>query len=74
MSPFHFDGSYANLFPTLVSGGTVVIRPRDALLYPRTFFNTVADERSRTQDSHPVICDYCLPVDRFPIFKDSTLK
>ena len=45
VSPFHFDGSYANLFPTLVSGGTVVIRPRDALLYPRTFFNTVAQEQ-----------------------------
>jgi amino acid adenylation domain-containing protein len=45
ISPFHFDGSYANLFPTLISGGTVVIRPRDALLFPRTFFNTVAKER-----------------------------
>lgn len=45
VSPFHFDGSYANLFPTLASGGTVVIRPRDALLYPRTFFNTVETEK-----------------------------
>lgn len=45
VSPFHFDGSYANLFPTLVSGGTVVIRPRDALLFPRTFFNTVSREK-----------------------------
>jgi D-alanine--poly(phosphoribitol) ligase subunit 1 len=45
VSPFHFDGSYANLFPTLVAGGTVVIRPREALLFPRTFFNTVAQER-----------------------------
>jgi len=45
VSPFHFDGSYANLFPTLVSGGTVVVRPRDALLFPRTFFNTVAKEK-----------------------------
>ncbi len=45
VSPFHFDGSYANLFPTLVAGGTVVTRPREALLFPRTFFNTVAQER-----------------------------
>jgi amino acid adenylation domain-containing protein len=45
VSPFHFDGAYANLFPTLISGGTVVIRPRDALLFPRTFFNTVAKEK-----------------------------
>ena len=44
VSPFHFDGSYATLFPTLASGGTVVIRPREALLFPRTFFNTVANE------------------------------
>ena len=44
VSAFHFDGSYANLFPTLYSGGAVVIRPRDALLFPRAFFNTVAGE------------------------------
>jgi acyl-coenzyme A synthetase/AMP-(fatty) acid ligase len=44
VSAFHFDGSYANLFPTLYSGGAVVIRPRDALLFPPTFFNTVARE------------------------------
>lgn len=45
VSPFHFDGSFATLFPTLFSGGSVVIRPREALLFPRTFFNAVAKER-----------------------------
>jgi len=45
VSPFHFDGSYANLFPTLVVGGTVIVRPREALLFPRTFFNTVEQEK-----------------------------
>jgi D-alanine--poly(phosphoribitol) ligase subunit 1 len=44
VSPFHFDGSFATLFPTLFSGGSVVLRPRDALLFPRTFFNAVASE------------------------------
>jgi D-alanine--poly(phosphoribitol) ligase subunit 1 len=44
VSPFHFDGSFATLFPTLCSGGTVVMRPRDALLFPRTFFRVVAAE------------------------------
>jgi D-alanine--poly(phosphoribitol) ligase subunit 1 len=44
VSPFHFDGSFGTLFPTLYSGGSVVIRPRDALLFPRTFFNAVAKE------------------------------
>jgi D-alanine--poly(phosphoribitol) ligase subunit 1 len=44
VSPFHFDGSFGTLFPTLFSGGAIVIRPRDALLFPRTFFNAVAKE------------------------------
>ena len=44
VKPFHFDGSFATLFPTLVCGGTVVLRPREALVFPRVFFNTVASE------------------------------
>ncbi len=44
VSPFHFDGSYANLFPTLFAGGSLVIWPRDALLFPRTFVNLVERE------------------------------
>jgi D-alanine--poly(phosphoribitol) ligase subunit 1 len=45
VSPFHFDGSFGTLFPTLFAGGAIVIRPRDALLFPRTFFKAVKDER-----------------------------
>jgi D-alanine--poly(phosphoribitol) ligase subunit 1 len=44
VSPVHFDGSYANLFATLYAGGSVVLWPRDALLFPRTFFHVVARE------------------------------
>jgi D-alanine--poly(phosphoribitol) ligase subunit 1 len=44
VSPFYFDGSFGTLFPTLFSGGAVIIRPRSALLFPRTFFNAVAKE------------------------------
>ncbi len=44
VSPFHFDGSFGTLFPTLSSGGAIVIRPREALLFPRTFFRAVRDE------------------------------
>ncbi len=44
VSPFHFDGSYGTLFPTLFVGGAVIIRPRDALLFPRAFFNAVTSE------------------------------
>jgi D-alanine--poly(phosphoribitol) ligase subunit 1 len=45
VSPFHFDGSFGTLFPTLFVGGAVIIRPRDALLFPRTFFKAIKDER-----------------------------
>jgi D-alanine--poly(phosphoribitol) ligase subunit 1 len=44
VSPFHFDGSFGTLFPTLLAGGVVVIRPREALLFPRTFFRAVQRE------------------------------
>jgi amino acid adenylation domain-containing protein len=44
ISPFNFDGSYANLFSTLYCGGLCVIPPRDSLLFARTFFHTVANE------------------------------
>jgi D-alanine--poly(phosphoribitol) ligase subunit 1 len=42
VSAFHFDGSFATLFPTLVAGGRVVIPRRDSLLFARTFFHAVA--------------------------------
>jgi D-alanine--poly(phosphoribitol) ligase subunit 1 len=45
VSPFYFDGSFGTLFPTLLVGGTVVIRPRESLLFPRTFFKAVLGER-----------------------------
>lgn len=45
VSPFHFDGSFGTLFTTLFAGGSVVIRPRDALLFVRTFFRAIAEER-----------------------------
>jgi acyl-coenzyme A synthetase/AMP-(fatty) acid ligase len=44
VSPFHFDGSFGTLFPTLFVGGAVIIRPREALLFPRTFFRAIQAE------------------------------
>jgi D-alanine--poly(phosphoribitol) ligase subunit 1 len=44
VSPFHFDGAFGTLFPTLAAGGSVVVLPRDSLLFPRTFFHAVARE------------------------------
>jgi len=45
VSPFHFDGSFGTLFPTLVAGGTAVIRPREALLFVRPFFDALVREQ-----------------------------
>jgi amino acid adenylation domain-containing protein len=74
VSPFHFDGSYANLFPTLVSGGTVVIRPRDALLFPRTFFNTIVNEEITYSGFTPSYLRLLLASPQMPDLNDSTLE
>lgn len=44
VSPFHFDGSFGTLFPTPAAGGSLVISPRELLLFPRYFFRTIARE------------------------------
>ena len=44
VSPLHFDGSFDTLFTTLISAGTLILRPRESLLFPRIFFNTVIEE------------------------------
>ncbi len=74
VSPFHFDGAYANLFPTLVSGGTVVTRPREALLYPRAFFSTVAQEHITYSGFTPSYLRLLLASRKVSDLKDSTLK
>lgn len=73
VSPFHFDGSYANLFPTLVAGGTVVIRPREALMFPRTFFNTVAQEKITYSGFTPSYLRLLLASPQISSLSDSTL-
>ena len=71
VSPFHFDGSFGTLFPTLFSGGAVVIRPREALLFPRTFFNASGTrERSPIRASRPAIYACCCPARRWPAGRD----
>jgi D-alanine--poly(phosphoribitol) ligase subunit 1 len=73
VSPFHFDGSYANLFPTLAVGGTVVMRPREALLYPRMFFNTVANEQITYSGFTPSYLRLLLASPQLSALRDSTL-
>ena len=43
-SPFHFDGSYGTVFPTLVAGGAIVIPARDQMLYVKPFFTALLEE------------------------------
>jgi D-alanine--poly(phosphoribitol) ligase subunit 1 len=44
VSPFHFDGSYGTVFPTLVAGGALVIPPREQLLYVKPFYTALFEE------------------------------
>jgi D-alanine--poly(phosphoribitol) ligase subunit 1 len=44
VSPVHFDGSFATIFPTLAVGGALVLPPRESLLFARVFFRTVDRE------------------------------
>lgn len=74
VSPFHFDGSYANLFPTLVAGGTVIMRPRESLLYPRMFFNTVVNEQITYAGFTPSYLRLLLASPQLTTLHVSTLK
>jgi len=44
VSPVHFVGSYAAVFPVLAAGGLLVIPPRESLALPRMFFRILASE------------------------------
>jgi amino acid adenylation domain-containing protein len=44
VGPFHFDGPYGLLFPTLVAGGTLVVPEREDLLFLRRFYNIVVQQ------------------------------
>lgn len=44
VSPFHFDGSYGTLFPTLVAGGSLVVPRREQLLFVKPFYTALLEE------------------------------
>jgi D-alanine--poly(phosphoribitol) ligase subunit 1 len=73
VSPFYFDGSFGTLFPTLYSGGAVVIRPREALLFPRTFFNAVLKEDITYTGFSPSYLRLLLANNQMAKLADSTL-
>jgi D-alanine--poly(phosphoribitol) ligase subunit 1 len=73
VSPFHFDGSFGTLFPTLFVGGAVVIRPREALLFPRTFFRAIHAEGITYTGFTPTYLKLLLANPQMGELKDSTL-
>ena len=74
VSPFHFDGSFATLFPTLYVGGSVVIRPRESLLFPRTFFNAVLREDITLTGFSPSYLKLLLASGQMDRLRGSTLR
>ena len=74
VSPIHFDGAFLTIFPTLFAGGSVVIQPRDSLLHPRTFLNTVADEGITYTGFSPTYLRMLLGSPRFGKLADSALR
>jgi len=44
VSPFHFDGAYGMVFPTLVAGGSLVIPRREKLLFVKPFYAALREE------------------------------
>jgi D-alanine--poly(phosphoribitol) ligase subunit 1 len=74
VSPFHFDGSFGTLFPTLFVGGSVYIPPRDSLLFPRAFFNAVTRERITYTGFSPSYLRVLLGDRRIATLADSPLE
>ena len=74
VSPFYFDGSFGTLFPTLFVGGAVVIRPRDSLLFPRTFFNAILREGITYTGFSPSYLKLLLSNPQMAKLRDSTLN
>jgi D-alanine--poly(phosphoribitol) ligase subunit 1 len=74
VSPFHFDGSFGTLFPTLYVGGAVVIRPRESLVFPRTFFRTIQSESITYTGFTPTYLKLLLASPQIGELRNSTLE
>jgi D-alanine--poly(phosphoribitol) ligase subunit 1 len=57
----------------LISGGALVIRPRDALLFPRTFFSAVAKEKVTYSGFTPSYLRLLVASPQFDALNNSTL-
>jgi amino acid adenylation domain-containing protein len=74
VSPIHFDGSFLTVFPTLFAGGSVVMQPRDTLIHPRKFFNTVAAEATTYTGFSPTYLRMLLASPQFKKLADTVLR
>jgi amino acid adenylation domain-containing protein len=74
VSPFHFDGSYGNLFPPLVAGGRIVIPPREELLFVKRFYRSVLEEEITHTGFSPSYLRLILSSPRLPTLAESRLR
>jgi D-alanine--poly(phosphoribitol) ligase subunit 1 len=74
VSPIHFDGSFLTVFPTLFAGGSVVMQPRDTLIHPRKFFNTVAAEATTYTGFSPTYLRMLLASPQFKKLAQTSLR
>jgi D-alanine--poly(phosphoribitol) ligase subunit 1 len=74
VSPFHFDGSFGTLFPTPAAGGSMVIPPRESLLFPRYFFRTIARENITLTSFSPSYLRLLLASPQLSTLAGSTLS
>jgi D-alanine--poly(phosphoribitol) ligase subunit 1 len=74
VSPFHFDGSFGTLFPTLVAGGSVVIPKREELLFVKRFYRAVLGAGITHTSCSPSYLRLVLSSPKLPSLKDSQLR
>jgi len=74
VSPVHFDGSFATIFPTVASGGTLVIPKSAGPLFPRRFARTVVAERITLTGFSPSYLRLLLTGPDLPGLADTSLE
>ena len=74
VSSFHFDGSYGTIFPTLMTGGSLVIPKREDLLYLRGVFRVLLDDGITHTAFSPSYLRLLLSSSKLPALARSGLK
>lgn len=74
VSPFHFDGSYGNVFPALWAGGSLYIPPRRELLFLRRFFTSLDEDAITNTGFSPSYLRLLLSSRHLAMLEGTTLK